>query len=52
MQLWIILISSKGTVTYIPQTDYVGNDSFTFKAIDDKGVESDTATVNVDVIEN
>ena len=40
---------TKGTLTYIPQTDYVGNDSFTFKAIDDKGAESDTATVNVDV---
>ena len=39
----------KGTVTYIPQTDYAGNDSFTFKVIDDKGVESNIATVNVDV---
>ena len=52
MQLWINLISTKGTLTYIPQTDYVGNDSFTFKAIDDKGAESDTATVGVDVKEN
>jgi hypothetical protein len=43
--------ASKGTVTYITQTDYVGNDSFAFKVIDDKGAESNTATVNVDVIE-
>jgi hypothetical protein len=40
---------TKGTVTYIPQTDYVGNDTFAFKVIDDKGAESNTATVNVDV---
>jgi hypothetical protein len=43
---------TKGTLTYIPQTDYVGNDSFTFKVIDDKGAESDTATVSVNVKEN
>ena len=40
---------TKGTVTYIPQTDYVGNDTFAFKVIDDKGAESNTATVSVDV---
>ena len=40
---------TKGTLTYIPQTDYVGNDSFAFKVIDDKGAESNTATVNVDI---
>jgi hypothetical protein len=43
---------TKGTVTYIPQTDYVGNDTFAFKVIDDKGAESNTATVSVDVTEN
>ena len=40
---------TKGTLTYIPQTDYVGNDSFAFKVIDDKGAESNTATVDVAV---
>ena len=43
---------TKGTVTYIPKTDYVGNDSFAFKVIDDKGAESNTATVNVTVKDN
>jgi hypothetical protein len=43
---------TKGTVTYVPQTDYVGNDSFAFKVIDNKGAESNTATVNVDVKED
>jgi Bacterial Ig domain len=42
---------AKGTVTYIPEPDYVGNDSFAFKVIDDKAVESNIATVNVDVKE-
>jgi hypothetical protein len=43
---------AKGTVTYIPQTDYVGNDTFAFKVIDDKGAESNTATVSVNVTGN
>ena len=41
--------TAKGTVTYIPEPDYVGNDSFAFNVIDNKAVESNTATVNVDV---
>jgi hypothetical protein len=40
---------TKGTVTYVPQTDYVGNDTFAFKVIDDKGAESNTATVDLTV---
>jgi hypothetical protein len=43
--------TSKGTVTYTPELDYVGNDSFAFKVIDDKAAESNTATVNVAVNE-
>ena len=43
---------AKGTVTYTPHLDYVGNDSFAFKVIDDKAVESNIATVNVAVKEN
>src|SRR5262249_19363213 len=36
-------------LTYKPNKDYVGPDSFTFKATDDKGAESNIATVTVDV---
>ena len=43
---------AKGTVTYTPHLDYVGNDSFAFNVIDDKAVESNIATVNVAVKEN
>ncbi|MGH9973289.1 MAG: Ig-like domain-containing protein, partial [Nitrososphaeraceae archaeon] len=43
---------AKGTVTYTPHLDYVGNDSFAFNVIDDKTVESNIATVNVAVKEN
>ncbi len=42
---------SKGTVTYVPEKDYTGNDSFTFDVADDKGEKSNVATVNVDVKE-
>ncbi len=44
--------STKGTLTFVPETDYVGNESFAFKVIDDKGMESNAATVSVDVKEN
>ncbi len=43
---------TKGTLTFVPETDYIGNDSFGFKVIDDKGVESNVATVSVEVKEN
>ncbi len=43
---------AKGIVTYIPELNYVGNDSFAFKVTDDKAVESNIATVNVDVKDN
>src|SRR5439155_527329 len=41
--------ASQGTVTYKPNKDYVGQDSFTFKATDDKESESNIATVTIDV---
>ena len=41
----------KGTVTYVPQNDYFGDDKFTFKVIDDKGSESNAAEVKVNVKE-
>src|SRR4030095_16407616 len=44
--------TTKGTLTFVPKTDYIGNESFAFKAIDDKGNESSVATVSVEVKEN
>src|ERR1051325_9492222 len=41
--------TTKGTLTFVPETDYVGNESFAFKVIDDKGMESNAATVSVKV---
>jgi len=41
--------ASQGTATYKPNKDFVGQDSFTFKATDDKGSESNIATVTIDV---
>ena len=40
---------SDGTVTYIPEHDYSGDDGFKFKVIDDKGAESDKASVKIEV---
>ena len=44
--------TTKGTLTFVPETDYIGNESFAFKVIDDKEVESNVATVSVEVNEN
>jgi hypothetical protein len=44
--------NAKGTVTYSPEMNYTGNDSFSFKVIDDKGVESNSAIISVQVTEN
>ncbi|MDQ5868486.1 MAG: Ig-like domain-containing protein [Thermoproteota archaeon] len=41
--------ANQGTVTYKPSKDYVGQDSFTFKETDDKGSDSNIATVTMDV---
>ena len=38
---------SDGTVTYVPEKDYSGDDDFKFKVIDDKGADSDKATVDI-----
>ena len=42
----------KGTVTYVPQQGYSGNDEFRFRAIDDKGSESNVAQVDITVEES
>ena len=44
--------TTKGSLTFVPETDYIGNDTFGFKVIDDKGAESNVATVSVEVKEN
>jgi hypothetical protein len=44
--------NAKGTVTYSPEMNYTGNDSFSFKVIDDKGMESNNAVISVQVTEN
>ena len=44
--------NAKGTVTYSPETNYTGNDSFSFKVIDDKGMESNNAVISIQVTEN
>jgi Concanavalin A-like lectin/glucanases superfamily/K319L-like, PKD domain/Bacterial Ig domain len=41
----------KGTVTYVPQKDYSGDDKFSFRVIDNKGAESNEATVDISVNE-
>src|SRR6187431_58410 len=41
----------KGTVTYVPQNGYSGNDKFSFKVVDNKSSESNIAEVNVNVKE-
>src|SRR6185436_19986210 len=41
--------SAKGTVTYSPEMNYTGNDSFSFKVVDDKNDESNVATVSIEV---
>ena len=41
----------KGTVTYVPQKGYSGNDKFSFRVIDDKGSQSNVADVDVTVKE-
>ena len=40
---------SDGTVTYTPEKGYSGDDKFEFKVIDDKGAESDKASVEIEV---
>jgi concanavalin A-like lectin/glucanase superfamily protein/K319-like protein/Big-like domain-containing protein len=43
------LDSEKGTATYVPQQGYSGSDQFQFRAIDDKGFESNVAKVDITV---
>ena len=38
-----------GEVTYTPANDYTGTDSFQFKVTDDKGADSNIATISINV---
>jgi hypothetical protein len=42
---------NKGTVTYVPKEGYFGNDKFSFKVTDNKGLESNKADVSISVNE-
>lgn len=44
-----LVFSPVGTFTYTPATDYSGSDSFTYRAIDATGRQSEPATVQVRV---
>jgi hypothetical protein len=46
------LDGEKGTATYVPQQGYSGSDQFQFRAIDDKGFESNVAQVDIIVEES
>jgi Ca2+-binding RTX toxin-like protein len=41
--------NADGTLKYTPKADYSGSDSFTYKAKDTAGLESNSATVNITV---
>ncbi len=41
--------TGSGVITYMPEADYSGADSFTYTVEDEDGVESNTATVNLTV---
>jgi hypothetical protein len=41
--------SQAGTLTYTPAAGFSGQDSFTYKAVDSKGADSNTAKVTVNV---
>jgi Concanavalin A-like lectin/glucanases superfamily/K319L-like, PKD domain/Bacterial Ig domain len=41
----------KGTLNYVPQKDYSGDDKFSFRVIDNKGAGSNEATVDISVNE-
>ena len=44
-----VTVSSSGIVTYIPNQDFSGSDSFTYTVRDDNGATSNTAIVNITI---
>ncbi len=46
----IINVNTTGEIEYIPNTGYVGNDSFTYRLTDDQGLFSNNAMVKIKII--
>ena len=44
-----VVLSSDGSFVYTPNSGFAGTDRFTYRAIDDGGLQSDAATVNITV---
>jgi VCBS repeat-containing protein len=44
-----VVVNANGSFTYTPATDYLGDGSFTFKATDANGTDSNLATVSLSV---
>jgi hypothetical protein len=42
--------NADNTITYTPNTDFLGDDTFTYTVTDDKGLVSDEATVTIKVV--
>jgi hypothetical protein len=45
-------VGGDGTVVYTPDEGFVGTDTFTYKAIDEQGLESNVATITITVSED
>lgn len=46
---YVTIDTIAGTVSYTPQTNYVGQDSFQYSMADEDGLRSNVATVNIDI---
>lgn len=46
-----LTVNDAGLATYVPETGYIGSDSFTFTVTDNEGTESQTAIVNITLTE-
>ena len=46
----VAVANGDNTITYTPNADYIGLDSFTYTVTDDKGLVSDEATVSINVV--
>lgn len=46
----IINVNTTGEIEYIPNTNYVGNDSFTYQIEDDQGLDSNITSVKIKII--
>ena len=44
-----LMLNEDGSFTYTPDEGFIGVDSFTYRAVDDTGLQSNTATVRINV---